>query len=580
MNAPALKPPDIIERIDELLEASYRSADLGNLDSPLDEAIYILISQQTRDVVYRRVFDDLRKVFPAWSDALVAPEGELERVLRPAGFQKRRAAQLTALLAAVDRANRTRLVGPYARPPADLNLDFLRDMSDVDAERFLRALPGLGPKSARCVMAYALGRRAFAVDTHVHRIFQRLGVLPSKDRKADMDPFQEAVPPDARTRLHMNLVHHGRAVCRSQGERCGECVLVSFCKRGREAVADDDRPVAVDLFAGAGGMGAGFEAAGFRVGLAVERERHAAQTYRLNHPGVPVLEAEIGAEMSGKHLRAYTSGLGKVAALVGGPPCQGYSAATTKERSADDPRNHLYQHVARLAQELRARTIAIENVPGARSVRGHQFVEAIKQAFRDAGYAVEAHLLRASEYGVPQRRMRYFFLGVRDRRMVPPTAPTPTHRPRIGARQETEGRPLAPSVIDALAPLPRVGPGHRDSWGLLADGTQVPNLVTMRHSPRVVAKIAGITVGKGPISYRRLHPDEARTIVAGHRALPVHPELDRTLSVREAAALQGFSLTYCFCGPPAEQPLQVANAVPPAVAEAAARVLVTYCVVD
>ena len=86
----------------------------------------------------------------------------------------------------------------------------------------------------------------------------------------------------------------------------------------------------------------------------------------------------------------------------------------------------------------------------------------------------------------------------------------------------------------------------------------------------VIEKIAEIAVGGGPISYRRLEPDIARTLVAGHRAMPVHPWLHRTISVREAARIQGFEDSYVFCGPRANQPLQVANAVPPPVAAALA----------
>jgi DNA (cytosine-5)-methyltransferase 1 len=95
----------------------------------------------------------------------------------------------------------------------------------------------------------------------------------------------------------------------------------------------------------------------------------------------------------------------------------------------------------------------------------------------------------------------------------------------------------------------------------------------MRHSARVVRKISQIEQGQGPISYRRLDDDAARTLIAGHRALPVHPWLDRTISVREAARIQGFRDDYVFCGLPHAQPLQVANAVPPPVASAVARVI-------
>src|SRR5439155_5690430 len=95
------------------------------------------------------------------------------------------------------------------------------------------------------------------------------------------------------------------------------------------------------------------------------------------------------------------------------------------------------------------------------------------------------------------------------------------------------------------------------------------------HGPEVVRKIQKIKPGEGPISYRRLERSEARTLIAGHRALPVHPTQHRAISVREAATIQGFPRNYIFCGPRTEQPLQVANAVPPPLAEAVARTVLT-----
>jgi len=130
--------------------------------------------------------------------------------------------------------------------------------------------------------------------------------------------------------------------------------------------------------------------------------------------------------------------------------------------------------------------------------------------------------------------------------------------------------------MQALKGLPSYRPGVDAEWIPQPDGTALTNASTMRHSQRVIDKIKSIAPGKGPISYRRLETDLARTLVAGHRALPVHPTLDRTISVREAARIQGFPDSYVFCGPRAEQPLQVANAVPPPVAFAIARHLLSY----
>jgi DNA (cytosine-5)-methyltransferase 1 len=544
-------------------------ADLGNVDDVLAETVYILLARQTRDAVYRRVFAALREAFPTWNDVLRADTPAVEAVLRPAGFQRQRAGQLQALLAAVDQANAVEGVGPHGDDPGDLTLEFLHDRDDHDAERLLTRLPGIGPKSARCVLAYSLGRPAFAVDTHVHRILRRLGLVESKGRKADHDPFQEAIPEQLRKRLHMNLVHHGRAVCRTNRERCGDCILVSFCHRGQQRLADG-RPVAVDLFAGAGGLGLGFRQAGFRVGLAVEPDRHAAQTYRFNHPGTPVVEAEVTARTRAADIRRWLpKNAPRITALIAGTPCQGYSMAG--HRRPESPSNQLYRHVARLARQLKPRFVVLENVPGVRSVRGHRFLEPIQNELERAGLVVKPHLLRASDYGVPQRRLRYFFLCGWDRRKAAPTMPPPTHRP-FGQPATFDTNPClpeTPTVLECLADIPTLRAGEVAEY-LFADGQEFTNMSTMAHSESVIAKISRIRPREGPLSYRRLHHAEATTIYAGHRAMPVHPEEDRTISVREAALIQGFPVDYFFCGPRANQPLQVANAVPPPVARAAA----------
>jgi site-specific DNA-cytosine methylase len=139
---------------------------------------------------------------------------------------------------------------------------------------------------------------------------------------------------------------------------------------------------------------------------------------------------------------------------------------------------------------------------------------------------------------------------------------SPCSRHESGFLRPT-GLPATPTVIDVLQDLPVLRAGENAEHLL-------PNASTMQHSPGVIAKIAEIRPGQGPRSYRRLHPDVASTLVAGHRALPVHPFLDRMISVREAARLQGLPDQYIFGGSRSSQPLQVANAVPPPMARAVA----------
>lgn len=562
---------DIVERIDELLEVTYRSGDLGNLTDVLSETVYILLSLNTRETVYQRVFHELRARFPRWIDVARASTSELAELLQPGGLHEQRAGYLKEMLSAVERDNRDRGVGPGESRSHDLTLEHLRDMSDAQAEAFLVALPGVGRKTARCVMAYALDRSQFAVDTHVARIFGRLGLVPPL-AKPDHDAYQRLVPPRLRKRLHINLVHHGRAVCSSPAARCSECVLVSFCDAGRSAIADSDqRPVAVDLFAGAGGLGHGFRSAGWRIALAVERDRDAAQTYRANNPGTPVIEADV-AKLKAADVRAEAVDVGAPHAVLAGPPCQGYSAAGSRDPS--DPQNRMYKHVVRLADELEAQIIVLENVPGLSRVSGVGFSEQILKTLRRSRTAARYEVL-ASDFGVPQNRRRLFFLARRRELGDAPTVPAATH-----AASSDAGLPVPVRLDDLLRGELEVPSGTLVDSVVRDDGTVVWNTATMQHSPAVIEKIAAIPGGGGPISYRRLEPDIARTLVAGHRAMPVHPWLHRTISVREAARIQGFEDSYVFCGPRANQPLQVANAVPPPVAAALGAHLIQFVKLD
>lgn len=410
-------------------------------------------------------------------------------------------------------------------------------------------------------------------DRHVHRILGRLGVVEDEARRPSQDALGAAVPKPVHARLHANLVSHGRAVCAEVAPRCGSCSLISFCETGRSRVADSAGSAAiVDLFGGAGAMGLGFERAGFRIAAAVEIERHAAQTYRLNHPGVPVMEASV-EDVSGDALRSWVPGLDTPTAVIAGPPCQGYSAAGA--RTIGDERNLLFRHVSRLARELRARSVMIENVPGVRRVNGVSYTERITASLREAGYVTweQPVTLRASDFGVSQNRRRLFFVGVGPGVDLP-APPTPTHSPPNDAAADRSLH-QTPWLLERLRDLPSLGPGEGSERLQLPDGRVVLNSTAMNHSPRVVTRIESIPQGGGPISYRRLNDDVARTLVAGHRALPVHPIEHRTITVREAARIQGFPDTYFFCGPRANQPLQVANAVPPALAQAIAEVLKT-----
>ena len=283
-----------------------------------------------------------------------------------------------------------------------------------------------------------------------------------------------------------------------------------------------------------------------------------------------MIEASINQSTDAKSLRSYMPKVKKITALLAGPPCQGYSAAGSRRPYAQV--NHLYRHVARIAEQLEVEIVCLENVPGVRRVNGRGFLTSIRNALRRAGFATESHLVHACEFGVPQHRARYFFLGRRGKDAAAPPKPAPTHRPRHQEESPGDAQlPETPRLIDLLNELPQIQAGTVAERWRGEGGQEEYNLSTMTHGQKVVRKIRAIKPGDGPISYRRLEDGEARTLIAGHRALPVHPTHDRAISVREAAIIQGFPRDYIFCGPRGEQPLQVANAVPPPMAEAVAR---------
>lgn len=362
-----------------------------------------------------------------------------------------------------------------------------------------------------------------------------------------------------------DLEKHAQRVCTTT-PKCAQCPFVSFCTTGQRIVALEKKPVVVDLFGGAGGLGKGFLDAGFRVGLAIELDRDAAQTYRFNNPGTPVLEADV-AMISTRTIRTLIRT--KPHVVCAGPPCQSFSAAGLREKN--DARHGLFEYVLDIAHHLNPEVVLIENVPGiARTLRNRQNYKDIIAEDLGRRFEVEVHLLNAVDYGVPQLRRRYVFLGRRrDSKEI--GAPPKTHAIEVSA-----ALPLTPTVIEMLRAIPCHPQGWKRDWHRYEDGTFVRNLTTMTHSKHVVRKIRRVRGGEGPLSYRRVPKTYARTLISGHRALPVHPYLHRTISSREAACIQGFPLSYVFFGRPSNQPLQVANAVPPALAAAIAKRILAH----
>jgi endonuclease-3 len=187
----------------------------------LDELVATVLSQHTSDINSGRAFARLKQRFPSWEQVADAPAGEVADAIRCGGIADQKARRIQQVLAAIEQRE------------GRISLGRLRDLDDPAAAAYLESLPGVGPKTAACVLVFALGRPAFPVDTHVHRVATRLGWLPAKttaDRAHRL--LGPRVPAGLRYDLHVAMVTHGRTVCRARRPGCGRCVLRDLCAFG------------------------------------------------------------------------------------------------------------------------------------------------------------------------------------------------------------------------------------------------------------------------------------------------------------------------------------------------------------
>lgn len=189
---------------------------------PIAELILTVLSQSTndrnRDVAYLR----LREAFPVdtWRAVRDAPVDVIEEAIRPGGISKVKSARIKAILQAITQS----------APDQELSLDWLPGLSVPEAQEYLCSLPGVGRKTAACVLLFALGMRDVPVDTHVSRVGTRLGLLrPGAPSDELHDAMLALTPPGAELELHLNLLRHGRRTCHARRPECGACALARMC---------------------------------------------------------------------------------------------------------------------------------------------------------------------------------------------------------------------------------------------------------------------------------------------------------------------------------------------------------------
>ncbi|NWJ42005.1 MAG: DNA cytosine methyltransferase [Geothrix sp.] len=347
---------------------------------------------------------------------------------------------------------------------------------------------------------------------------------------------------------------------------------------------------AMDLFAGAGGLGLGLQWAGWDVVVANEYEPTFAESYQINHPHADVICGDIMSSEIQQKLFSYA---GKIDLVAGGPPCQGFSTVGKKQES--DPRNRLFWSFLKVVEVVRPSVVLFENVSGFKRMYEGRAYQALIDDLERLGFTTKHGILNAVDFGVPQSRQRTFVVGFK-----PPMKfefPEATHAD--GA--SLFGLLPRLTLEDALSDLPDIKSGEACNSYHFAPKNEFQHLMrkgvaelTEHESPTHGArltKVIGLVPPGGSIldiplelrpksyfnnTYARLWWDRCAPTMTRNFGTPsssrcIHPFQNRGLTTREGARLQGFPDAYQFTGTRQKKNLQIGNAVPPLLAMALGR---------
>lgn len=444
------------------------------------------------------------------------------------------------------------------------------------------------------------GNNAFPIHPTLHRSLTpreaaRIQSFPDDfvffgDRRRQCILVGNAVPPRMAEALGKALVNHKKGKVRKKDavspyivkkavDETTAVPLRSAPARAPGRRRADSSEGFIDLFSGAGGITIGFSRAGWRPLLCADFDKNVEETHRHNYSDIPYVSGDLGDKKIRDDIVARFADQ-EVGAVVGGPPCQGFSIFGKRRfvnsRSHDphkDSRNRLVFAFVDIVSRIKPRWFVMENVPGLATLDGGQFLKTLLNDFRSAGYRnVSARILNTADYGVPQLRRRLLIIGNRTGHIIP-----------------WPKKKFFESPKDWQKPYRTVGEVISD----LATKTSQKKCtchVPMNHKPLVVERYAHIREGEKldvdalpprlkrgyrterirnySHIFKRLHRNRPSiTMVPGHNAFPVHPWLNRALTVREAARIQTFPDTVEFKGSRQNQCIQVGNAFPPMLAE-------------
>lgn len=352
-------------------------------------------------------------------------------------------------------------------------------------------------------------------------------------------------------------------------------------------------PIGVDIFSGAGGLSLGAEMAGYDIRMAVEKDKSAAATYRRNHPGTLVLEDDIHNIRPQERLVLRDDE--SVFIVFGGPPCQGFSTSNTMTRNMQNPNNSLFEEFLRFVSELNPEWFLFENVEGFLHFEKGKIVKLVEQCFQEMGYQVKHQVLWASDYGVPQRRNRFFMVGNRlgiDFQFPEPFGTKITVNDAIGDLPDLENGQMDATLsyklpakqASAYARTMRQGSKRsrqnfvsRNEDYVIERYRHIGQGENWRAIPAELMQNYANTANCHSGIYKRLIGNEPSIVISNYRKnMLIHPYQDRGLSVREAARLQSFPDKFVFSGTLMHIQQQIGNAVPPLLAKAVFEKILEY----
>jgi DNA (cytosine-5)-methyltransferase 1 len=407
---------------------------LGESTDPLDTVAAVSIApdgespaERYFDDTERRIIASIREDVGAWEEIAALSRDELQTALTDAGFCKRTTDQtLDRLWRLIDAVSETEKTD-------GVTLEGIRPMPYSSLCSFLAELPGISERDGWWLLPVAFDKPVWPADPHVDRLLCSLGLLHPSQLQTEC--YRQTELEDELTDRQLPALHRALAGHAVHGgiDSCDEeCEIRKFLlsHRLREQDRRDHSLLVVDLFSGAGGISLGFDRAGHTIHWALDNNRDATDTYRLNHPEIPHERIRCEDIQDAAETGQFADLDVTPDIVVGGPPCQALSLAGYRSRLAsdeeysvlDDERTTLYQQYVEAIRELRPKVLVMENVEGMVNEVGEtgvcvidQVLDSLRSLGDDGpGYICEYQLLNCADLGIPQERERVIILGVRD----------------------------------------------------------------------------------------------------------------------------------------------------------------------